>query len=135
VKLPGIPNPWALVAVAVALALSLGGGYWWGHAAATTACAAKAGKAVVKVEAIEDKRDAAIDAIGAHSRATTDVALNSNKEATDESAERIRRVPVSPACVVPGDVVRELDAARDAANAALRGGVRPGGPGSDPADR
>lgn len=127
-------NPWTYLIVVAVMALSIGGGYRLGHTAATTSCAAKAGKAAAKVEAAEDRRDANIDAIGATTATGVAGALNQNRGTTDDSVERIRTIVVPGDCraVDPG-IVRELRAARDDANAALGVGLRPGTAEPDPA--
>jgi hypothetical protein len=128
-------NPYAwLIAVAVLLS-SVGGGYWWGHTAAATSCAAKAGKAVGKAVDVGDRRDTKVDAIGQSTAAATGAALNRNRNATDESVERIRTVIVPGPCrAVDPAILRELRAARDGANTALGIGVRPGSAGAGAAD-
>lgn len=128
-------NPWAYLIAAAVLLGSVGGGYWWGHTAAATTCQAKAGGAAAKVERIEDRRDAVIDQVAAATAGAVAAALNQNRGSTDESVERIRTVVVPADCrAVDPDVLRELRAARDDANAALRSGLRPGAAGAAPAD-
>lgn len=129
-------NPWTWLAALLVLAAAVGGGYWWGHSSASTACQARAGSAAGKVEASEDRRDENIDAIAAATAGAVAAALNDNRGTTDESTARIRTV------VVPGDcravdpvIVRELRAAADDANAALRAGLRPDAAGARSADR
>jgi len=128
-------NPWTyLIAVAVVLG-SVGGGYWWGHTAAATTCKARAGGAAAKVERVEDQRDAAIDKVAAATASAVAAALNQNRGSTDESVERIRTVVVPADCrAVDPDVLRELRAARDDANAALGSGLRSSAAGAPPAD-
>ena len=128
-------NPYAILAAVLFWLASVAGAYWWGSSSASDACAAKAGKASAKVEAAEDRRDAAIDDIGADTRTAVDNERNLNKGRTNESAQRIRTV------VVPGDcrridpaIVRELQQATDDANAALGVGMRPAPAGPAAAD-
>lgn len=124
-----------LLGAAVVLALAVGGGFWWGHATSAHSCEARAGRANANAEAAEDRRDANIDAIGAATGAAVAQALAQNRSDTDESTDRIRTIVVPGACrdVDPG-ILRELDAARAAANAALGIGVRPGAAGPGAAD-
>jgi hypothetical protein len=121
-------NPYFWLAQILVLLLVASGSWWIGHRGATNACAASNGKSIVKVEAVEDRRDTRIDAIGTATAAATADQLNQNRGSTDESAERIRTVVVPGDCsaVDPG-IVRELSQARDDANAALGSGLRSGG--------
>jgi hypothetical protein len=124
-------NPYAWLIAAAVLLSSGGGGYWWGHTAAATSCKAAAIKPLTKAANAGARRDAHVDAIGQASAAATDAALNRNRNATDESAQRIRTVVVPGPCrlVDPG-ILRELRNARDGTNAALGVGVRQGAAGA-----
>jgi hypothetical protein len=128
-------NPYFILAGLLALGGALGGGYWWGHGAASDACVADAAKLAGKVESAEDRRDTNVEAIATAAATAAAAALNENRGTTHESVERIRTVVVPADCraVDPG-ILRELRAARDGANAALGIGVRPAGAGTDPAD-
>lgn len=128
-------NPWTWLAIVLVLAASVGGGYWWGYSAAANSCAARGGNAKDKIERVEDRRDANVDAIGADTAGKVAAGVNQNRGSTDESAERIRTVYVPGDCrAVDPDILRELRAARDDANAALGVGVRPD-PAGAPAAR
>lgn len=129
-----------VAAFALVVALSVAGGFYWGHSSAADACAAKAGKATAKVEKAEDKRDENIDAIAAATAGAVAAAMNDNRAESNESTDRIRTVVVPGPCrAVDPDILRELRAAADDANAALGIRVRPvpsgpgaAGPGSAP---
>jgi len=124
-------SPYVWLGALLALLGALGGGYWWGHSAAAASCAARAGKASAKIEQAEDRRDANIEAIATATGASVAAALSANRGSTDESTERIRTVVVPGACAaVDPDILRELRAARDDANAALGVGVRPASSGA-----
>ena len=128
-------NPYFILTGLLALGGALGGGSWWGHGAASDACVANAAKLASKVESAEDKRDVNVEAIATAAATAAAAALNENRGTTHESVERIRTVVVPADCRdVDTDILRELRAARDGANAALGIGVRPAGTGADPAD-
>lgn len=127
--------PYLILGAVLAIGSAAGVGYWRGHAAATDACVADAAKVAGKVEAAEDKRDTNVEAIATAAATAAAAALNENRGATHESVERIRTVYVPADCrAVDPDILRELRAARDGANAALGIGVRPSAAGADPAD-
>lgn len=133
---PLLLNPYAWLIAVVVLALAVCGGYWWGHTAAATSCAAKAGAAGARVERAEDRRDANVEAIATATAAAVAATITENRGSTDESTERIRTVVVPGACRRADPVVvRELRAARDDVNAAIRAGLRLEPTGADPADR
>lgn len=124
---PGLLNPIRpyLRLIGLVALLAYGGGmYWWGGSNARNACAAKAGKASAKIEAREDRRDQAVDAIGAETDKAVNTEQNLNRSRTDESAHRIRTVVVPGNCrAVDPAVVRELQQAADDANATLGSGL------------
>lgn len=128
-------NPYLILGAGLAIGAAAGVGYWRGHTAATDACVADAAKLAGKVEAAEDKRDTNVEAIATAAATAAAAALNENRGTTHESVERIRTVVVPADCrAVDPDILRELRAARDGANAALGIGVRPGAAGTDSAD-
>jgi hypothetical protein len=110
----------------VVLSLALvGGGYWFGCRTTADHFKAKTGVALEDAIKAGNKVGAAIDAIGTTTTATTAAAVNDNRGSTDESVARIRTVVVPGPCAdVPAPILRELDAARDDANTALRNGLR-----------
>lgn len=126
-------NPYFILAGVLALVGAFGGGYWRGNVAASDACEADKGRAVVKTEAAEDTRDENIEAIATAAATATAAAMNQNRGSTNESSERIRTVVVPADCrAVDPAILFELRAARDDANAALGVGVRPVATGADP---
>lgn len=118
-------NPYAILAALLLWIASAVGSFFWGRHVEGNARDAAAKTAGDKIEAVEDKRDANVDAIGAAVAAGVAAALNENGSTTHESAERIRTVVVPGPCrdVDPG-IVRELAQATDDANATLRSGLR-----------
>jgi len=119
-------NPYLILAGVLAFAGACGGSFMYGRSIAADKCEADKGRAVVKVEAAEDTRDENIEAIATAAATAAAAALNQNRGATNESSERIRTVVVPGACrAVDPAILRELQAARDDANAALGVGVRP----------
>lgn len=128
-------NPHLILAGVLAIVGAFGGGYWRGNVAASDACEAEKGRAVVKTEAAEDTRDANIEAIATAAATATAAAMNENRGVTNESSERIRTIVVPGACrAVDPAILFELRQARDDANAALGGSLRPGAAGADPAN-
>lgn len=119
------PKFW--LALLIGAALCVGGGYGWGHHAASTACAAQDGKDTAATVTAQNTRDTHIDAIGADASQAAAQAHNDTQGAGDERAARIRTVYVPADCrTVPAGIVLELDTARDRINAKIGGGVRPG---------
>lgn len=117
-------NPYSILAALLILLATNAGSYWLGGSNARNACAADNGKAAAKVEKREDRRDQAVDTIGADTRQAVNTEQNLNRSKTDESAHRIRTVVVPGNCrAVDPAVVRELQQAADDANAALRSGL------------
>ena len=128
-------NPYLILGAVLAVGGAFGGGFLYGKSVEADACIADAAKQAGKVEAAEDTRDENIEAIATAAATAAAAALNDNRGTTHESAERIRTVMVPADCRrVDPDILRELRAARDGANAALGVGVRPGAAGTDPAD-
>lgn len=128
-------NPWPILAALLLLVATTVCGFFYGQHVGKQACKASAFVDVTASVKSANKTGAAIDGIAAASAVNTAAHLNTNRSATDESAERIRTV------VVPGDcrrvdpaVVRELRGARDEANAAIGAGLRQGPAGSAAAD-
>ena len=118
-------NPYAILAALLLWIASAVGSFFWGRHVEGNARDAAAKAAGDKIEAVEDKRDTNVDAIGAAVAAGVAAALNENGSTTHESAERIRTVLVPGTCrdVDPG-IVRELAQATDDANTTLRVGLR-----------
>lgn len=128
-------NPYVILAGVLAFGAACGGSFLYGKSVEADACEAAKGRAVVKTEAAEDRRDENIEAIATAAATAAAAALNENRGTTYESVERIRTVEVPADCRrVDPVVLRELRAARDGANAALGVGVRPVAAGTDPAD-
>ena len=128
-------NPYLILAGVLAFGGACGGSFMYGRSVAADKCEADKGRAVVKVEAAEDTRDANIEAIATAAATATAAAMNENRGATNESSERIRTVVVPGACrAVDPAILRELREAADDANAALGVGVRPVAAGADPAN-
>jgi len=128
-------NPYLILAGVLAIIGAFGGGYWRGNVAASDACEAEKGRAVVKAEAAEDTRDVNIEAIATAAATATAAAMNENRDTTNESTERIRTIVVPGACrAVDPAILFELRQARDDANAALGVGVRPDAAGTAPVD-
>jgi hypothetical protein len=118
-------NPYFWLTVVIVSVLQIGGGYWWGHTAATDHAKAKSGTALDRAVVGANAKGAAIDKIGSDTSHATAAAVNDNRGSTDESTARIRTVVVDGPCRdVPPAIVRELDTARDDANTALRTGLR-----------
>lgn len=130
-----IANPYFLLAGVLAVGAACGGSFLYGKSVEADACEAAKAKDAGKVEAAEDTRDENIEAIATAAAAAAAAAMNDNRGTTYESVERIRTVVVPADCRrVDPDILRELRAARDGANAALGVGVRPVAAGTDPAD-
>lgn len=123
-------NPWTYLVLLLGCALLVFGGYRWGARATADHFQAATGKTLEQAIVAANKVSVAVDRIGADTTHAIAAAVNDNRGSTDESTERIRTVVVPGDCrAVPADIVRELAAARDDANAALRAGVRPGATG------
>ena len=128
-------NPYFLLSVVVLSLALVGGGYWFGCRTTADHFKAATGKSLEQAIADANKVGAAVDKIGADTAKTTGAAINDNRGSTDESTARIRTIVVPGDCraVDPG-IVRELDAARSEANAALGAGLRPGAAGAAATD-
>lgn len=133
-------NPKAY-AVAVVVMLGFGltgllGGFVGGYVVRGWKCKASAGTAAAKVERVEDRRDENIEAIASATAGAVAAAITENRSDTHASVHTIRTVEVPAACRdVPADILRELRAGAESANAALGVGVRPGAAGAGAADR
>jgi hypothetical protein len=131
-----IPIQYRALAFVLALGLFGGGMYWWGGSNARNACSAANGKASAKVEKAEDKRDVNIEAIAAATGAAVAQQLNQNRNDSNDDAEKIRTVYIRPECrAIDTDILRNLQQARDDANAALGISVRPATASADTANR
>ena len=128
-------NPYLILAGVLAFGSACGGSFLYGKSVAADKCEADKGRAVVKVEAAEDTRDANIEAIATAAATAAAAAMNENRGVTNESSERIRTIVVPGACrAVDPAILYELRQARDDANAALGGSLRPVAAGADPTD-
>lgn len=113
------------------LALAGGGlyvGYQWGSADGERAVAKlKTERANAQAEAQKyiDQRDALADKIARDTQEQLHDALPKAKADTQKAAERVRIIykdhPVDSACVRPDGVLKQLNQARQRANAAARG--------------
>ena len=111
--------------------------YQRGYHAMQLKCAAEATEALAHAAERQAERDAASAAATTATETRLAESLPAIEETTHEATERIRIVsrdrPVPADCQRPPDVLRELEAARDRANAAARG-LRSGTGGADTPD-
>ena len=119
-------NPYAILGAVLFWIVSITSAFFYGQHVANAEHGAKQGVIAASVEAKEDKRDVAIDAIGTAAREGVLAALNENRNLGNERTERIRTVVVPSDCrAVNPAILRELSAAGNDINAALRSGLRP----------
>ena len=129
----------AAVAIIAALWLAYQFVYQRGYHAMQLKCAAEATEALAHAAERQAERDAASAAATEATETRLAESLPAIEETTHEATERIRTVyrdrmvPVPADCQRPPDVLRELESARDRANAAARG-MRSGTGGADTPD-
>lgn len=119
---------WRLYA-GIALSLALAAGGWYlhhkGYEAGVASQQAAIHKAQVDTQKYIDQRDALADKIARDTQEQLHNALPKAKADTEKAAEKVRIIyknhPVDAACVRPDGVYKELEAARQRANAAARG--------------
>lgn len=119
---------WRLYA-GIALSLALAAGGWYLHHKGYEAGVASQQAAIHKAQADAQKyieqRDALADKIARDTQEQLHDALPKAKADTKKAAERVRIIykdhPVDSTCRRPDGVHKELEAARDRANAAARG--------------
>lgn len=116
---------WRLYAGIVLCAGLIAGGLYLGYEVGVASQQAAIQKAQSETQKYIDQRDALADKITRDAQAQLHHEIPKAKADTEKAAEKVRIIykdhPVDSACVRPDGVLKELEAARERANAAARG--------------